>query len=70
MSQRAVFYVVGIVLGIAGGVVMTQSFSEDHPREKVIRFTIPLALAGGLILGWALNAWIDYVHASAGAPMQ
>ena len=66
----AVTAVLALAAGIAGGIVMTQSFSEDHPREKVIRFTIPLALAGGLILGWALNAWIDYVHASATAPMQ
>jgi Na+-driven multidrug efflux pump len=70
MSQRAIFYIVGMMLGIAGGIVMTQSFSEDHPRKVVLRITIPLALVGGLILGWALNAWIDYVHASATSPMQ
>jgi len=70
VSQHAIFWVVGIILGAAGGLVMAQSFSQDHPRKQVIAWAIPLAMLGGLLLGWALNAWIDYVHATAGGTMQ
>jgi uncharacterized membrane protein HdeD (DUF308 family) len=65
MTQHAVFYAVGMILGVGGGTMMVQSFSEDHPRNKVLAIVIPLSLITGLVLGWSLNAWLDFVHASA-----
>ena len=70
MTQHIVFWIVGIVLGAAGGLVMVQSFSQDHPRKAVIAWAIPLAIIGGIVLGWALNAWIDYIHVTANGGMQ
>ena len=62
---HAMFYAIGIILGVGGGLMMAQSFAEDHPRKTVFAIAIPLALIAGLVLGWALNAWIDFMHASA-----
>jgi hypothetical protein len=61
-GQHVLFYAVGLILGAGAGIVSAQSFSEDHPRGKVLAYVIPLALAGGLVLGWALNAWFDYIQ--------
>jgi hypothetical protein len=49
---------------------MVQSFSQDHPRKQVIAWAIPLAVIGGITLGWALNAWIDYIHFTGNGGVQ
>jgi len=70
VTQHIIFWIVGIALGAAGGLVMVQSFSQDHPRKQVIAWAIPLAVIGGITLGWALNAWIDYIHFTGNGGVQ
>ncbi len=58
------FWIVGFLIG-AGIVAMTgKSFVEEHGR-RLIPLVVALALIGGLVVGWALNAWNDYVHFTA-----
>jgi hypothetical protein len=64
VSQHAVFWVVGMIVGCALGGATGQSFVQEHGRRLIPLFVV-LALAAGLLIGWALNAWIDFVHASA-----
>jgi hypothetical protein len=66
---HAIFYAIGLIIGGGGGMVMAQSFAEDHPPKTVYLIAVPLALVTGLVLGWALNAWIDYIHSTATSPM-
>jgi len=67
-QQHAIFYAVGLILGGACGLMIGQSFAAEHGRRKVLPVVVPLTLVAGLVLGWALNAWNDYVHASATMP--
>jgi len=52
---------------IVGGAIagmLGKSFVEEHGR-KLIPLFVGLALVFGLATGWALNAWIDYIHFTA-----
>jgi uncharacterized protein YcfJ len=62
--QHAVFWIVGMILGCALGGLVGQSFVAERGR-RVLPIVVALSLGCGLAIGWALNAWIDFVHASA-----
>ena len=50
-----------MVVGCAIVGMLGKSFMEGRGRASLPVF-IALALISGLIMGWALNAWIDYIH--------
>ncbi|MGD0051773.1 MAG: hypothetical protein ABSD03_08130 [Vulcanimicrobiaceae bacterium] len=65
MSQHALYSVVGLVLGFGGSMIVAQSFVAERGARKVLPIAIPLAIVCGVVIAWALNAWNDWVHASA-----
>jgi len=65
VSQHALYSVVGLVLGFGGSMIVAQSFVAERGARKVLPIAIPLAIVCGLVSAWALNAWNDWVHASA-----
>ncbi|HEX3550543.1 MAG TPA: hypothetical protein VHT53_09210 [Candidatus Elarobacter sp.] len=69
-TEHAVFWVAGMIVGGATIGMMGKSFVEERGRHLIPAF-IGLALLAGVIVGWALNAWVDYIHFTAnggGAP--
>ena len=64
------WWIAGMIVGAATAGMIGKSFVEEHGR-KLIPLLVGLALVFGLVIGWALNAWIDYIHFTAnggGAP--
>ena len=60
-AQQLLFWVVGFIVG-GGTVAMTgKSFVEERGR-KLIPLVVVLSIVGGIVVGWALNAWNDYMH--------
>jgi hypothetical protein len=67
MTDRALCYAVGLVLSCALSIGLGQSFIAEHGPRKVFPLICLVGLAGGLVLGWALNAWIEMINALATA---
>lgn len=63
------FWAVGMLLGCGLGAAVGQSFVHEHGRRLIPLFVV-LALGGGATLGWALNAWIDFVNLSASGTLR
>jgi hypothetical protein len=56
---------VGMAFGAGTVTVVGRDFVKEHGR-KLIPSLVVLALAFGVVMGWALNAWIGYIHFTAG----
>jgi 1,4-dihydroxy-2-naphthoate octaprenyltransferase len=53
--------VVGFVVGAATVAMTGKGFVEERGR-RLVPVVVLLAVLGGLVVGWALNAWNDYIH--------
>ena len=63
-GQHVVFYVLGIILGLALCVATGQQYIREHhggvaPRATVIWIGI-WSLVVGVALGWAIDAFVGY----------
>ena len=63
-TEHALFWAAGMIVGGATVGMMGKSFVEERGRKLIPTF-VALAVVAGLIVGWALNAWIDYIHFTA-----
>ena len=61
MTTRALFWIVGMIAGGAIAAMIGKSFMDDRGRKSLPIFIV-LGLVFGLVVGWALNAWNDYIH--------
>jgi hypothetical protein len=64
VTERIVLWLFGFALGVALAVAVGRALMANHGR-KVIPGVCVSAVVLGLLLGWALNGYIDYVRASA-----
>lgn len=60
MSAHAIFWIAGMLVGGATMAMIGKDFVEERGRKLIPLFVV-LALACGLGVGWALNAWFDYI---------
>jgi hypothetical protein len=58
------YWVFGILLSGALTVAVGRSLVAEHGRKWVPALCV-FALLFGLLIGWAINGYIDYVNASA-----
>jgi hypothetical protein len=65
-TNELLYWMVGMLFGSATVVVVGRDFVSEHGR-KLIPWLVVLGLAFGVLMGWALNAWINYIHFTAGA---
>lgn len=68
VAARVLWCAIGFVIGIGIVVVVGRSFAAEHGTRKVLPALVFSAIVLGATLAWALNAWNDYVHASATMP--
>jgi hypothetical protein len=64
IASQALFWVVGFVVGAATVAMTGKGFVEERGR-RLLPVVVLLAVLGGLVVGWALNAWNDYIHFTA-----
>ena len=64
MSEHVLFWVAGMIVGCATAGMIGKGFVEERGRRLIPVF-VALALVFGLVIGWALNAWVDYIHFTA-----
>ncbi len=64
MSERAAYWIFGILLSAAITIALGRRLVEAR-GVKIVPLLCGLALAFGLLFGWAINGYIDYVRASA-----
>jgi small basic protein len=64
LAQHAVFYVVGIALGLALGAAVGQQYIREHhrgnPPRNLVTWIGVGSLVLGVVLGWAIDAFITY----------
>ena len=64
MTEAAVYWIFGLLLGGATALGIGKPLVAERGRKAVA----PVAAGGlalGIVLGWAINAYIAYVRASA-----
>jgi hypothetical protein len=64
VTERAAYWVFGLLLSGAITIALGRGLVSER-GIKVVPLLCALGLAFGLILGWAINGYIDYVRASA-----
>jgi hypothetical protein len=63
-TTHALFWLAGMIVGGACVGMIGRDFVKERGRQLIPLF-VGLAIAGGLVVGWALNAWIDYIDYTA-----
>jgi hypothetical protein len=64
LSERLAYWLFGIALSGALTIAVGRSLVPER-TPKVIFALCAVALLMGLVIGWAINGYIDYVRASA-----
>lgn len=64
MNESIAYYIFGIALSAAMTIAVGRSFVLDR-GSKVVPALCIFALLFGLLLGFAINGYLDYVRASA-----
>jgi hypothetical protein len=64
MTEAISYYVFGIALSAALTTAVGRSFVLERGRRVVPALCL-FAVLFGLLLGWAINGYLDYVRASA-----
>jgi hypothetical protein len=64
MTERIAYWTFGLLLGCALAAAIGRTLVAERGRG-VIPAVAAGGVAAGLLLGWAINAYIDYVRASA-----
>ncbi|HEY1655093.1 MAG TPA: hypothetical protein VGF86_08280 [Candidatus Tumulicola sp.] len=65
LDERVILWLFGLALGGAIAVGVGKATIPEHGARKVVPILCAGAVALGLLLGWAINAYLDYVGASA-----
>jgi len=69
-SEDVVWWFVGFVIGAAIVAAIGNSMATERGRTpRTVPILIVSAVVTGLIVGWALDEWIRFMHASATLPM-
>jgi hypothetical protein len=69
-GDDAVWWCVGFVIGAAIVAAIGNSMVAERGRTpRTVPILLASAIVTGLIVGWALDAWIRFMHASATLPM-
>lgn len=55
------YYFIGMAIAIMAGGAIGQSLIEERGR-KILPIVVVLTLAGGLIIGWALNGTMQSLY--------
>jgi uncharacterized membrane protein YfcA len=63
--EDAVYYGVGMALGITIGAAIGQALVKEHGNRRILPFALALSVVFGLVLGWSIDSYIHFVHASA-----
>jgi hypothetical protein len=65
-----IWWAVGFVIGAAIVAAIGNSMVAERGRtHRTVPILLASAIVTGLILGWALDAWIRFMRASATLPM-
>lgn len=64
MSERLWYWLFGLALGGALAAAAGKTFVEER-GPKVIPILFAVALLLGLLFGWAIDGYIEYVRATA-----
>jgi hypothetical protein len=56
----AVLFGVGFLVGAGSIGALGISLLEDHPRRVILPITVLGAVCGGVLVGWALNAFVHF----------
>lgn len=64
MTERILYWVFGLVLGCAASAAIAKPLIAERGRKVIPGFAAG-GIGVGILLGWAINAYIDYVRASA-----
>jgi hypothetical protein len=60
-GAHALFWVVGMIVGSAIVAMTAKSYADGRGRSMRPLIAVMAALFG-LAIGWALNAWFDYIQ--------
>ena len=63
--EDVLYYTVGMVLGIAIGAAVGQALAKEHENRRIFPIALGLSVAFGLVLGWSIDSYMHFVHASA-----
>ncbi len=63
------YYAIGLALGIAIGAALGVTLSKEQGNRRILPVALALSVLGGLFLGYALDTFIGFVHASATMPL-
>jgi hypothetical protein len=64
VSEALAYFVFGLALSTALTVAVGRSFVMER-GAKVVPALCAFAVLFGLLLGWAINGYLDYIRASA-----
>jgi hypothetical protein len=62
--ERLAYWIFGLLLGCAAAIAIGRPMIAERGR-RIIPALAAGGIAAGLLFGWAINAYIDYVRASA-----
>ena len=67
-AAHLLWYAIGAVVGVAIVAVGGRSFVTQYGARRAMPGLVVSAVVLAVVLAWAMNAWNDYVHASATMP--
>jgi hypothetical protein len=64
MTEHIVYWIFGLLLGCAATVAIGRPMIAERGR-RIVPVLAACGIAAGVLCGWAINAYVDYVRASA-----
>ncbi len=66
--DHLLYYGVGLAVGIAIGSAVGVTFAKEHHNRRLLPIALAISVLLGLLLGYAIDSYIAFVHASATLP--
>jgi hypothetical protein len=66
--DHLLYYAMGLAFGLALGIAVGLTLANEHRNRRILPLAIGISILFGLLLGYALDAYVAFVHASATLP--
>ncbi len=67
--MHLLYYAIGLALAVSMGAALGVTLSKEQGSRRILPVVLAVSVLFGIFLGYALDTFIGFVHASATMPL-